>query len=160
MVWASIWGGNRSDIVIMEADENSKRQGYSRFSYLKMLQEQLPTIWEPGLLFMQDNASIHTATVVKKWLNSEAIPLLEWPAISPDLNPIEHAWNRLKETISDIDLALAMYTGDQGELYKRYLDTIDTAWAKISQEYFDGLIESMPRRVKACIAARGWYTKY
>lgn len=45
MVWALIGG-------IIEADENSKRQGYSRFSYLKMLQEQVPTIWELGLLFM------------------------------------------------------------------------------------------------------------
>lgn len=102
MVWALIWG-------IIEADENLKCQGYSRFLYLKMLQGQLPTIWEPGLLFMQDNASMHTETVAKKWLNSEANPLLEWPATSPDLNPIKHAWNRLKETIFNINPALAVY---------------------------------------------------
>jgi hypothetical protein len=52
--------------------------------------------------------------------------------------------------IFDINPALATYTGDQDELYKHYLDIINTAWAKISQEYFDGLIKSIPRRVKAC----------
>jgi ribosome biogenesis protein Tsr3 len=75
--------------------------------------------------------------------------------ISPDLNPIKHAWNRLKEIIFDIDPALATYTEDQDELYKYYLNIINTAWAKISQEYFNRLIELIPRRVKARIAARG-----
>jgi hypothetical protein len=86
--------------------------------------------------------------------------ILEWPAISLDLNPIKHAWNQLKEIIFNINLALVTYTGDQDKVCKRYLNIINAAWAKISQEYFDGLIELMPRRVKACIAARGWYTRY
>ena len=29
------------------------------------LPSQLPTLWEPGLIFMQDDASIHTAHIIK-----------------------------------------------------------------------------------------------
>ena len=38
---------------------------------------------------MQDNASIHTAKKVKDWFKDMAIPLVDWPPYSPDLNPIE-----------------------------------------------------------------------
>jgi transposase len=43
------------------------------------------------MVFMQDNAPIHTAHIIKDWLEEMAIEVLEWPPYSPDLNPIEHA---------------------------------------------------------------------
>jgi len=49
----------------MNRDETLKKQGYSAASYLKVLKDQLTTIWTPGMVFMQDNAPIHTAKVVK-----------------------------------------------------------------------------------------------
>jgi transposase len=73
----------------LNRDFESKKHGYSAKSYLEVLEDQLPTCWEPGLIFMQDNASIHTAKVVKKWFKDIGIPLLDWPPYSPDLNLIE-----------------------------------------------------------------------
>ena len=52
MVWGAIWYGGRSDLVIMERDEESKKGGYSAKSYLAVMEDQLPTIWEPGMVFM------------------------------------------------------------------------------------------------------------
>lgn len=40
--------------------------------------------------FQQDGASCHTAKVVKAWFTEKNLNVLEWPARSPDLNPIEH----------------------------------------------------------------------
>ncbi len=37
MVWSAIWAGGRSDLVIMERDEESKRGGYSARSYQLVL---------------------------------------------------------------------------------------------------------------------------
>ena len=34
------------------------------------------------------------------------------------------------------------------------------AWKDISEDFLNVLIESMPRRVAACISADGWHTKY
>jgi transposase len=45
----------------------------------------------PELIFMQDNASIHTAHKVKDWFEENGIQTTNWPPYSPDLNPIKHA---------------------------------------------------------------------
>lgn len=41
-----------------------------------------------GFLLMQDNAPCHNARVTKNFLNGANIPVMDWPALSPDLNPI------------------------------------------------------------------------
>ncbi|GFW57247.1 transposable element Tcb1 transposase [Trichonephila clavipes] len=42
------------------------------------------------ILFMDDNARPHRANIVDECLQSEDITRMDWPAYSPDLNPIEH----------------------------------------------------------------------
>ena len=41
---------------------------------------------------MDDNARAHRARITNRYLEQAAIVRLDWPARSPDLNPIEHAW--------------------------------------------------------------------
>jgi len=42
------------------------------------------------IILQQDNARPHVARVTLDHLHAEGIQLLEWPANSPDLNPIGH----------------------------------------------------------------------
>lgn len=49
--------------------------------------------------FMNDNAFILTAGIIKNWFDEDEIPLVNWLPYPPNLNPIEHAWAKLKERI-------------------------------------------------------------
>jgi uncharacterized protein YukE len=160
MIWAAIWGGDHLEINQMTRDENSQRNGYSAASYLEILEENLFAIYSPEMSFMQDNAPTHTARIIKEWFEDNGISTIDWPPYSTDLNPIEHSWAKLKEMIYQLDPDIENYQGSIGDLKDRFSDLIECAWEGLGQEYFDKLIESMPRRIQAVIEAKGWYTKY
>ncbi|GFU82729.1 transposable element Tcb2 transposase [Trichonephila clavipes] len=98
-------------------------------------------------LFMADNAPCHRTVAAEQLLESENIERMDWPALSPDLNPIEHVWEFLGRrlaartlppvTIRELRLAL------QDE------------WAAMPQQLIDTLILSMDRRCETCLAVRG-----
>jgi hypothetical protein len=44
-------------------------------------------------MFMDDNARPHRARIVQHFLQQEAVQTIPWPAMSPDMNPIEHVWD-------------------------------------------------------------------
>ncbi len=94
MVWACFWykdGAIRqSNLYIMDCDFESKKHGYSANSYIEVLDNNLPSCWSPGLVFMHNNASIHTAYKVHNWFIDMGIPLAEHTPFSPDINPIKH----------------------------------------------------------------------
>jgi hypothetical protein len=43
---------------------------------------------------------------------------------------------------------------------QRLENTLQAAWDILDKESFDVLYKSIPSRIKAYIAADGWYTKY
>ena len=50
-------------------------------------------------LFQQDNAKPHSACLTTAWLRSKRVRVLDWPACSPDLSPIENVWRIMKRKI-------------------------------------------------------------
>ncbi|GFX70347.1 transposable element Tcb2 transposase [Trichonephila clavipes] len=100
----------------------------------------------PGAIFQQDNARPHTARVSQDFLRH--FQTLPWPAHSPDLSPVEHVWDQLKlqmpscHSVHNLELA------------------VQDLWAHLPEDNIRCLINSMPDRVVACIAAGGGPTRY
>ena len=156
MVSAAFWGyGERSDLLILERDFDSKKNGYSANSYLALLEELVVPNYTDGLIFMQDNAPIHTAKKVKEWFEERGINVTDWPPYSPDLNPIEYAWKRLKDTAAKMFPDLWKSSGKSEEDRTAMEEALKEAWATIPVSFFEELIKSIPRRIQACIDANG-----
>uniref|UniRef100_A0A3Q2DHT3 Phosphatase tensin-type domain-containing protein n=1 Tax=Cyprinodon variegatus TaxID=28743 RepID=A0A3Q2DHT3_CYPVA len=52
---------------------------------------------DADFIFQQDLAPAHSAKATSTWLKDHGIPVLNWPANSPDLNPIENLWGIVKK---------------------------------------------------------------
>ena len=70
-------------------------------------------------IFMQDNAPIHKAHAVTKWLEEMGIEVVDWPPYSPDLNPIKNLWKILKAKI--IKLYPELVTIKDNDVTKKHL---------------------------------------
>ncbi len=56
---------------------------------------------DADFIFQQDLAPAHTAKGIKSWFNGHGVTVLDWPANSPDLNPIENIWGIVKRKMRD-----------------------------------------------------------
>ena len=160
MVWGAFCDTERSGLHRMVRDEEATRNGYTANSYLEVFEEHIPTLYEPGLLFMQDNAPIHTANKIRVWLRDNDINVLEWPPYSPDLNPIEHLWYQLKQYVYLVDKDINNARGSYEDIQERLFLALERVWQMIPEELLHDLASSMERRISAVIEAEGWYTKY
>ena len=101
---------------------------------------------------MQDNARPHTARVSMTFLEDEDIEVLDWPAMSPDLNPIEHCWDLLGRRIRERQQP----PRNVAELRQALVEE----WNAIPQNTIDRMILSMPNRCQECVNIRGGHTSY
>jgi len=63
------------------------------------LHVMLCPVLRPGQVVILDNARFHRKKAVQRILNKVGARALFLPAYSPDLNPIEHQWHRLKTRV-------------------------------------------------------------
>jgi len=86
MVWGAFAARRKSKLVILDGKQDSPKYVRRMEDNLLPFSEDLPLSW----IFIQDGAPCHRATVAKEWLEDNFIPVMDWPAYSSDLNPIEN----------------------------------------------------------------------
>lgn len=151
MVWACMGWNGVGIMVEVEGRMNADQ-------YVHILEEGLlesiqnSGIPEEDVIFQQDNDPKHTSGLATNFFNEQNINVLDWPAQSPDLNPIEHLWILLKKLIYGYDKP----PSGVFELWDRAAEQ----WGNITAEQCQALIESMPRRLEAVIKAKGGNIKY
>ncbi len=102
---------------------------------------------DADFIFQQDLAP---AKCTKIWFNDHGVTVLDWPANSPDLNPIENLWGIVKKKMRDT-------RHNNADNLKA---AIEATWASITTELCHRLISSMPHHIDAVIHAKGGPTKY
>ncbi|GFT31566.1 transposable element Tcb1 transposase [Trichonephila clavipes] len=91
---ARVWGG-----IILGSRTNLHVQSVAMTGhiYRDVILKQHVRLFRGAMgaefLFMDDNARSHRANIVDECLQSEDITRIDWPAYSPDLNPIKHVWD-------------------------------------------------------------------
>ncbi|GFV25643.1 transposable element Tcb2 transposase [Trichonephila clavipes] len=101
---------------------------------------------------MDDNAWPHRTLAVEELLESEDITQLDWPAYSPDLNPIEHVWYAFGRRT-----AARLHHPENTQQLKQMLIE---EWALLPQEMLHQLVLSIRRRCEGAIAGRGGHIPY
>ncbi len=141
MVWGCVWYSGKSELCICE-------QNIDADYYIKILTDYLlPCMPESSRYkFQQDNARPHIAKKTKKWLAEFGVHLVEdWPANSPDLNPIEHVWSWM-----------TTYVNKEAPTDKRSLiKAIEAAWDSIPQSVIRSYIGHFNNVCRQIIEAGG-----
>ena len=148
MVWGDFSGDNgRGGLYFIP-----KNVTMTGDSYLRVLDHHMLPFWDIRRCnhFMQDSDPVHRSRVVKKWLKDNHVPVFECPRNSPDLNPIENAWNYMKNEVQE-----AHSTNIQ-----TLKEVLMKLWGPIYAEYFWKFVESMPNILHNVIKTKGHMTKY
>jgi hypothetical protein len=106
---------------------------------------------------MQDPAPGHRAGFTLNELQERGITPIFWPPFSPDLNPIEAIWNKMKDYI---ELHYPDLPGGRQRTYNQLRSIVQEAWESITPEDLKELIGTMRDRCQAVIDAHRGHTKY
>lgn len=148
LIWSCMSSKGPGELAVVKTTVNSQ-------IYIDILDHFLiPSIdnafGDEDVVFQDDNASCHRAKCVRDFLADRQIATMDWPANSPDLNPIENMWMKLKKLVQ----AKSPLCKDD------LIIAIRECWKEMDINYCQSLIRSMPARIKAVIKARGGVTKY
>ncbi len=138
MVRAGVCYGRRTQVHFIDGILNAQRY---RDEILRPI--AVPFIHDHHLTLQHDNALPHVIRICSQFLESENIPVLAWPAYSPDMSPIEHVWDALDRRIRQRVPVLANI--------QQLHTAIEEEWTNIPQATINNLINSMRRR---CVPLR------
>ena len=112
----------------------------------------VPLVQQHQMTFQHDNARLRVARVCQDFLANNNIVPLDWPPYSPDLSPIEHLWDELDRRVR----RRRNTPNTLGQLRTALLEE----WENIPMRKVNALVNSMQRRIRAVINARGGHTRY
>lgn len=152
MIWAGIIGEEIIGPYKVEEGVKMNSANYCAFLEKNFLPwfERQDEARKQDMILMQDNAPSHASRYSKEWLGTKGFKndsLMEWPANSPDLNPIEHFWSILKASVYK--------DGKQYGSKKDVWAAIQKATKDIKPETVGKLTKSVDRRLLEVLQTKG-----
>lgn len=123
--------------------------------------ENFPSMFENspnpvGKLFLQDGDPSQNSALAKEAMDIVGCRLFKIPPRSPDLNPIENAFNNIRKKLNRdaIDQKIT------NETFEQFCYRVKKTVLEYSPEVIDRTINSMPKRIDLIIKHKGLRTKY
>lgn len=122
-------------------------------AYCQLLEDILipfaEEVMDRNMIFQQqDSAACYAAgETTKRFLTDHRIPTLDWPACSPDLNPLENVWILLRERV--------FKHGRKFEAIDQLKTAIMEEWDKLDRSMLEAFVDSMPGRLHEVIMEEG-----
>ena len=110
----------------------------------------------PNFILQNENARPHRARIITEYLQNLEVERMEWPAVSPDLNPIEHLWGQLGRAVRARVTNRTMLA----DLPQILIEEWDAIPQQNVARLVARLVTSMRRRCQAVVAAYGSSTCY
>ena len=148
-----VWGGIKSDrkfgLVIIRGNMNAQRY---QNDVLRPVVVPYVNNRRGNVVFQQDNARPHVAAATMQYLQQNNVQVLDWPAVSPDLSPIEHVWDLLDRRVRQRPV--------QPQTLQQLEQALIQEWNNITLNEIRPYIRSMRRRCRAIINSRGGHVRY
>ena len=142
MVWGGIMGNQKTDPIFIQS--NLSTQGYID-QVLRPVAVLFINAHGPATL-MHDNARPHTARLTQQFLDVNGVNVLPWPALSPDLNPIEHIWDALGRRVKCRHVVNNLHDLRNALLLK---------WNRLPANVIQRYVNSMRRRIVQVVGQNG-----
>ncbi len=138
MVWGCMSAAGTGELQFIEGTMNANM-------YCDILKQT-----GPQTVFQHDNDPKHTSKTTTALLKKLRVKVMDWPSMSPDLNPIEHLWGILKWKVEERKVSNI----------HQLRDVVMEEWKRTPVATCEALVNSMPKRVKAVLENNGGHTKY
>lgn len=148
----NIWGGFSAHGVghIHRIYGNMDQEMYRQI-LIHHARPSLETLFPDGdWIFQQDNDPKHKARSVQAYFRNNGWNVMEWPAQSPDLNPIENLWANLDRSLKK----------RQPKNVDELFDELKKGWEALPIDTLRKHVESMPNRCRMVIEAKGYPIDY
>ena len=115
-------------------------------------QNMIPSLrrLDPRAVLQHDKYLKHTSKTTTALLKKLRVKVMDWPSMSPDLNPVEHLWGILKWKVEERKVSNI----------HQLCNVIMEEWRRTPVATCKALVNSMPKRVKAVLENNGGHTKY
>ena len=98
----------------------------------------------------EDNAPKNTSQLAKQWRSKYEVQRIDWPSMSPDLNPIENVWKLLKMNLARKNV----------RTYKSLVAAVKKELKAFPKDLTTNLVRSMKNRISDVISNKGNFIMY